>query len=161
MTPQNEDWVKATAVDAEVGEHIFPRMAACEAALESRYGTSALAREANNLFGMKQHKHPIHGTLNLPTKEFLDGDWEIVEASWVKYDTLADCFEDRMDTLRRLSTEYPHYAAALTAADPRTYVTEVSKTWSTDQERAVHVIEIYDELFPDAPAGIDDAGTAT
>ena len=143
MNPTQLDWIKTTAEAATQGNHIFPVMAACEAALESGYGQSALARQGFNLFGMKQHKHPVHGTLNLPTKEFLDGDWEVVQAAWVKYDNFAECFEDRMDTLRRMAPKYPHYAAALAATDPLTYVNEVSQTWSSDPQRAAHVIQVY------------------
>src|SRR6266404_5395695 len=102
MTSAQRDWLKQTAKSAEIAEHIFPQMAACEAALESGFGSSALAREANNLFGMKQHMHPVYGTLSLPTKEFLSGEWQTVEAQWVKYDSIDECFEDRMATLTRL-----------------------------------------------------------
>jgi hypothetical protein len=58
---------------------------------------------------------PIHGTLNLPTKGYLDDHWGVVTAHWVKYDNLAQSFEDRMLTLRRLAPQYPHYVAALAA----------------------------------------------
>jgi flagellum-specific peptidoglycan hydrolase FlgJ len=126
-------------------------MAACEAALESAhvtpqgsiYGASQLAQQANNLFGMKQHSHPVYGTLNLPTKEFLHQQWVTVNADWVKYPDWATCFVDRMATLTRLAPAYPHYAAALAATDPVTYVTEVSRSWSTDPNRGHTVISIY------------------
>lgn len=123
--------------------HIFPQMAAAEAALESGFGTSGLAISDNNLFGMKQHKHPVYGTHVLPTKEFLNGEWTVVNAQWIKYPDWAACFSDRMDTLRRLKDAYPHYAAALAATDATTYVTEVSRTWSTDPQRAAKVISIF------------------
>jgi flagellum-specific peptidoglycan hydrolase FlgJ len=146
MTSAQIQWLFDTAYAAMQAQHIWPEMAACEAALESGYGSSALAREANNLFGMKQHQHPVQGTLSLPTKEFLDGEWTIVNAEWVKYDTVADCFEDRMDTLERLQGVYPHYAAALAAKDVFQYITEVSATWSTDPQRASKVTAIYNEF---------------
>ena len=145
MTPENRTWIETTAIAAGRANHIFPAMAASEAALESEWGQSALFRDGLNAFGMKQHKHPIYGTLNLPTKEYLGGEWEVVEASWVKYDTLEECFEDRMATLKRLQNTYPHYAAALAATDAVTFVTEVSKTWSSDPNRASKVIAIYTE----------------
>lgn len=133
---------KARAQAIQSG-HIFPDMAACEAALESGYGTSGLSISDNNLFGMKQHAHPVFGTHILPTKEFLHGGWVVVNAAWVKYPDFASCFKDRMDTLRRLAPTYPHYAAALAATDPITYVTEVSKTWSTGPARGAECIKIY------------------
>lgn len=125
----------------------FPQMWACEAALESCWGHSELARDGNNLFGMKIHRHsnPEYGVMNLPTREFLGSEWKTVSAEWVKYPDWRACFADRLVTLERLSNVYPHYRAALDAEDPRTYITEVSKTWSTDPERAQKILEIYNE----------------
>lgn len=121
-------------------------MAAAEAALESNYGQSELARDANNLFGMKQHFHPVYQTMTLPTREFEKGEWEKVPgARWVKYPDLASCFADRLSTLKRLAPVYPHYAAALDASDPYGYINEVSATWSTDPLRAAKVIAIYQQ----------------
>jgi len=59
------------------------------------------------------------------------------------------CFEDRMATLRRLCLVYPHYLAALNAGSATTYVNEVSRTWSTDPERANKVLAIYDNIAGD------------
>jgi flagellum-specific peptidoglycan hydrolase FlgJ len=147
MTPSQREWILTTAAAAAEAKHIFPRMAACEAALESGFGSSALARQANNLFGMKQHQHPAYGTVMLPTREFFDGEWTVETDAFVKYGTLEECFEDRMETLARLAPHYPHYAAAIAAADDETYVTEVSKSWSSDPAKASKVIAIFDEVF--------------
>lgn len=148
MNPTQRNWVLQSAGDAAEAKHIFPRMAAAEAALESAYGTSALARLGLNLFGMKQHIHPVYGTLSLPTQEFENGQWVPQVAQWVQYENLQQCFADRMATLERLAPMYPEYQAALTAADPTTYVTEVSKRWSTDPNRAAKVLAIFNEAFP-------------
>jgi flagellum-specific peptidoglycan hydrolase FlgJ len=139
---------EASAQAVKAGQP-FPEMAACEAALESRYGQSDLACEGNNLFGMKQHTHEIFKTLNLPTHEGTPGhpDWKEITAKFVEYPDWSSCFADRLATLQRLSAEYPHYAAALAATDPETYVTEVSKTWSTDTMRAMHVSQIYQDYM--------------
>lgn len=155
MTPTQKQWLDATADAAFAAGHIYPTMSACEAAEESNYGQSTLAREGNNLFGLKSRAHPTHGTLSLPTREYLDGAWEIVSALWVKYPDIKSCFEDRMATLKRLAPSYPHYAEALAATDPYDYVRAVSKTWATDPDRAKHVIAIYEEwLLPDMPNGL-------
>ena len=135
---------KATA-EAQKVNHPFPQMAAAEAALESSWGNSQLAREANNLFGMKQHAHPVCGTVTLPTQEFLDGKWMACSARWVEYPDWSACFADRLATLQRLSNAYPHYKAAIEAQDPETFIREVSKTWSTDPRRAEKVLSIYQE----------------
>jgi flagellum-specific peptidoglycan hydrolase FlgJ len=142
--PQLSFLDRATA-EAVKANHPFPRMAACEAALESSWGNSALALDGHNLFGMKQHTHPVYGTMTLPTREFIGGDWIMVNAGWVSYPDWRACFCDRLATLERLSNAYPHYKAALNAPDAQTYILEVSQTWSTDPDRAKKVLSIYQE----------------
>ena len=138
------DSAKAAAIKAN---YPFPAMTACEAALESGFGASELAREDNNLFGMKQHAHPVYGTMTLPTREFLMGEWKTVTSAWVKYPDWRACFADRLATLERLSNAFPHYKAALDAKDAETYIAEVSKTWSTDPLRGQKVLGIYKEYL--------------
>lgn len=145
LTTDEQNWLISAYQSAREAEHVFPAMAACEAALESNWGQSKLATLANNLFGEKQHQQPIYATMMIPTREFLHGAWVTVSAAWVKYPTLATCFADRMDTLKRLAPEFPNYAAALSAPDAKTYVTAVSKTWATDPQRAEKCITIYSE----------------
>ena len=119
LSPQEQGWFLSTFAAATKAGHIFAPIAACEAALKSSWGQSVLAVKALNLFGMKQCVHPIYGTLNLPTREFLDHTWVTVEAHLVEFPDLATCFTDRMATLTRLAPHYPHYAAALSAKTPR------------------------------------------
>lgn len=147
MNETQIEWVKATAVAAQSAGHIFPEMAASEAGLESAYGQSLLYREGWNAFGMKQHAHPIYGNLALPTKEFLGGDWTVVEAMWIKYPSLVECFTDRMATLNRLKGEYLEYQEALDATDALAYVRAVSRRWSTDPDRAGKCVAIYEAVF--------------
>ena len=92
--------------------------------------------------GMKQHTHPIYGTVNLPTREFLCGKWVVENDDFVKYATRADCFADRQNTLETLAPRYPHYAAALKARTPEEFLTQVSLTWSTGPTRGEECIEI-------------------
>jgi flagellum-specific peptidoglycan hydrolase FlgJ len=143
-------FLSSAAKAAGIGGCIWPDFSACEAALESGYGKSTLARVDNNLFGMKQHKHPIFGTVTLPTEEFVHGQWVRVSAEWVKYPAWSDCFADRMATLRRLAPEkgFEHYAAALAAHDGLTFIREVSQSWSTDPKRAQKVLDIYSRWRP-------------
>lgn len=146
MTPSQAHWITETCRAAQDAHHVFPLMAACEAALESDYGQSFLAKDGCNLFGMKQHQHPEFGTITLPTREFLqDKGWQTVEARWVKYPDAKSCFSDRMITLQRLQNRYPNYGAALRADSPETYIWEVSKTWATDPKRGQNVFNCYRE----------------
>ncbi len=153
MNQEQRAFLDAASAEAEKCNHPFPKMAACEAALESAWGKSKLAQGAFNLFGTKQHAHPIYGTLNLPTREWStagqlgDGQWITVLAQWVQYPSLQACFADRLATLQRLSNAYPHYKAALDARDETAYITEVSKTWSTDPKRAEKCLMIYKDYI--------------
>jgi flagellum-specific peptidoglycan hydrolase FlgJ len=144
--------LKATA-EAIKAAHPFPKMAACEAALESNWGNSHLACDYKNLFGMKAHKHPnpAFGVVRLPTKEFENGEWISTGADWVIYPDWASCFADRLATLKRLASVYIDYAAALAATTAEGYVTAVSKTWSTDPARAEKVLSIYEAYSAISP----------
>jgi flagellum-specific peptidoglycan hydrolase FlgJ len=148
--------VFAAAMEAAV---LFPQAQACEAMVETRWNTTTSALQYRNLFGMKQHEHPIYGTVNLPTDEFKNGDWIQIHADFVNYPSIAACFADRMDTLRKMSTaidpkthspEYPHYIAALAATNPEDFLTQVSRTWSTGPTRGASCIAIlhaHEDLF--------------
>jgi flagellum-specific peptidoglycan hydrolase FlgJ len=142
MTMQEDFLIKASKAARAAG-HIFPNYAACEAALESTWGLSRLAVEANNLFGQKQSHPPAGESFDLPTKEYLRGAWVWVSAEWVKFADWDACFAARMDLLRRLGNLYPAYAAALTARDGASFVTLVSKKWSTDPERGLNVMRVW------------------
>lgn len=140
--------VFAAAMEAAV---LYPQAQACEVMVETTWLTSELGVKDNNLFGMKQHVHPIFGTVNLPTREFLHGGWTTVNADFVKYPTMADCFADRMHTLVTLAAlklpatgllVYPHYAAALKAKTPEEFLAQVSLTWSTGPTRGATCIQI-------------------
>lgn len=138
MSPS--DFLTAAYKAALTAKHPFAEYAACEAALESAWGTSKLALEALNLFGRKQsHDVPVYETLDMPTKEFLHGDWVTVVAHWVKYPSWSACFDDRLALLRRLSM----YAPSLAATNGIDFVKLVSSHWSTDPGRATKVLAIY------------------
>jgi flagellum-specific peptidoglycan hydrolase FlgJ len=146
MGAVQEQFLKDAADAARAAGHLFPEYAACEAALESGWGMSHLAAEANNLFGQKQAHPPLGGTetIALPTREYLHGAWVSVQANWVKFSDWAGCFRERMALLRSLSEAYPNYKAAIGANNGEQFITEVSKTWSTDPGRAGKVLAVYD-----------------
>lgn len=129
--------------------HVWPEFAACEAALESSWGGSELAVHANNLFGQKQSHPPLEGTMTLilPTREFLRDEWVTVRAEWVKFPDWDACFAARMRLLGDLAGRYPHYAEAIIAKTGAGYVTAVSKSWSTDPERAEKILAIHQQHF--------------
>ncbi len=103
--------------------------------------------QANNLFGQKQSHPAIGETLTLATREYVRGAWVTVQAQWVRFADWNACFAERMHLLRSLSVEYPHYAEALAAETGEAYVTAVSKSWSTDPQRAEKVLAVHRQHF--------------
>jgi flagellum-specific peptidoglycan hydrolase FlgJ len=145
---------KATAA-ARAAQHIFPEYAACEAALESGWGSSTLALEANNLFGQKQPHPPRGQSLALPTREYLHGAWTTVSAQWMTFPSWDASFAERMQLLRTLAEEYVHYREALSATAGEQFIAQVSRSWSTDPDRAQKVLAIFREHFGGEPQRID------
>ncbi len=145
MTP--DEFLAKAAEAARAASHIFPEYAACEAALESAWGSSELALQANNLFGQKQAHPPRGSSLLLPTREFLHGAWLTVSAQWMRFSSWQQCFAERMAVLHRLAEACPHYKQALAADTGKDFVQHVSLSWSTDPERATKVLSIYGKHF--------------
>ena len=146
MTSTLQDtFLRQATAAAHAAGHIFPEYAACEAALESNWGQSRLAREAHNLFGQKQSVPALPGTLTvaLATQEFLRGQWVAVPAQWACFRTVEACFRARMALLQRLQHSYAGYSRALHAATGEQFVEEVSRVWSTDPGRAAKALAIH------------------
>jgi flagellum-specific peptidoglycan hydrolase FlgJ len=155
MDIEQIELLKQWESEANDAGHPFPEAAACEAALESAYGKSYLAIHGLNLFGMKQHKEHLFETLTLPTREATGKNdllgnpiFETIEAPFIKYPTLKDCFADRLATLKRLQDEpdFTRYKIALNATTPEDFIVNVSKKWSTDPNRGAKVLSILKQF---------------
>jgi len=163
LSPQ-EYFLRRACDAARAAGHLFPEYAACEAALESGWGQSRLATEANNLFGQKQSADAPSGfaTLSLSTREFLHGRWVTVIAHWACFADQASSFRARMALLRRLEHSYPAYARALAATTGEAFIEEVSRAWSTDPQRAQKVLAIHRQhsarFLPLVPAAVAASG---
>ncbi|HSE49746.1 MAG TPA: glucosaminidase domain-containing protein [Terriglobales bacterium] len=115
-----------------------PGVTVAQAALESAWGRSRLATEANNYFGIK-----VHGgmpSIALPTVEIVAAAPVRVVARFARYASMADCFHDRDAILARV----PLYAEARAAsADPEAFTRALAKRWATDPQYADKVLAIY------------------
>ena len=79
---------------------IVPAVVAAQAALESAWGMSELAREANNLFGVKAGKSWDGPTYTLPTREFdPEHGWWTVPAAFRAYGDWIECIRDYGDII--------------------------------------------------------------
>ncbi len=65
-----------------------------EGALESAWGASQLAERGMNLFGVKADPSWKGPTIEMRTREYLHGAWEIVPAPWRQYSNWLECIDD-------------------------------------------------------------------
>jgi flagellar rod assembly protein/muramidase FlgJ len=95
MTPEEFIATIAPAAKASAAKTGIPAsFVVAQAALESGWGESKLARFGFNLFGVKADKAWKGNTLTMNTREFLHGEWVAVPASWRKYADWLGCLDD-------------------------------------------------------------------
>ncbi len=87
------------AIEASVGKNIFPSVFLAQAALESGWGESSLAKKYNNFFGIKADKSWTGKKVNLKTREEYDGVSQYENAAFRVYDSPRDSFFDRTNFL--------------------------------------------------------------
>ena len=77
-------------------EKILPSLTIAQAILESDWGRSELARNANALFGIKAHTDPTHKkTYTKTTWEYSNGKYIQIEAKFKAYDSWEESVKDR------------------------------------------------------------------
>ena len=158
---ERQAFLDAAMKAAEEAGHPWAEYAACEAALESNWGRSMLARKANNLLGQKQgSKFPLpYPCCNLQTEEVrpqghpgqgrpLTGGRVMEQAVWPVFPDWKTCFAERMALLKRLPSRY---GAALAATSGEEFVRQVSLSWATDPERGGKVLAIHRQYFEQPP----------
>jgi flagellar protein FlgJ len=114
-----------------------------QAILESYWGSSRLAREANNYFGIKaQTRSGSAGTVWFDVWEVIGGRNVMQSQPFRAYDTVADSFVDH----GRFFTENGRYARALAARDdPQQFAREVNRAgYATDPAYASKLIGLMD-----------------
>lgn len=93
-----EEFLKQLIPAAQACQHthgIPASFTLAQAILESGWGSSLLAREVRNLFGVKADRSwrgPVH---TMETKEYVKGKPVMVQARWRAYRTWEECLEDR------------------------------------------------------------------
>ena len=110
-----------------------------QAALESGWGSSLLATEAKNLFGVKADKSWTGDVWLHNTREFLHGKWVVVEAKWRKYADWQGCMDDHAEFL----TSNPRYKAAFDCGRGDDFCRAIAKAgYATDPTYAEKIISI-------------------
>ena len=140
MTPQN--FIAAISEAAKKSAKVTKIPASftiAEAALESGWGTSKLAVEGFNLFGVKADRSWNGDTLSINTKEFLKGRWVIIPALWRKYTTWLECIQDHAAFL----LDNPRYKPAFQHNDGAGFATAVAAAgYATDPDYASKIISV-------------------
>ncbi len=97
----------AAAASASMRQSKIPAsFTIAEGALESGWGSSVLYEKAKNIFGVKVYPGWKGEILTLPTREYINERWEMVEAKWCIYHTYLECI---LDHARFILTE-PRYS---------------------------------------------------
>ncbi len=121
-----------------------------QAALESGWGRSLLARQGKNLFGVKADRAWTGETLAMSTREFLKGEWVQIQALWRRYTTWQDSLDDHGAFFRKNK----RYAPCFTAKDAIDFAQQVQACgYATDPayaEQIIKLIKQYDLLKLDA-----------
>ncbi len=91
---------KACEIARQKGAVFNEAVVTAQGALESNWGKSYLAQKANNLFGIKAGKDWKGETIELPTKEYVNGKWIEVIARWRKYPSWNLCIVDYANLIK-------------------------------------------------------------
>lgn len=131
MGPAAQASAQATGVPAS--------FTVAEAALESGWGSSQLAQEAMNLFGVKADQSWQGAVLTMNTREYLDGTWVMVPALWRKY---AD-WQGSMDDHAAFLHQNPRYADCFVCTSGDAFANAVAQAgYATDPDYAAKITSI-------------------
>ena len=113
-----------------------------QAALESGWGESLLARQGKNLFGVKADPAWRGEVLMLNTREFLRGAWVTVPAHWRKYADWQACIDDQAAFLR----QNRRYAACFACTTGAAFARAVAQAgYATDPEYAAKLVSVIEQ----------------
>ncbi len=119
-----------------------------QAALESRWGNSQLALQANNLFGIKADPGWTGPTIEMGTQEIVTGGSVAEMATWRRYPSWQACIADHAQFF--LVNE--RYKEALDYQSGAAFAQAIAKAgYATDTQYAAKIIEIIDQYGLEKP----------
>lgn len=133
----------AVIMAAAHGLAISPEGAAAHAANESAWGSSGLAVDACNLFGLKRGSSWAGPVVTLPTWEVVNGQRVETTAEFRAYSSWRESIADYADVIARV---YPWAAAH--AHEPFQFlwgIFQMSPKWATDPAAMHKAVAILDE----------------
>ncbi|WP_255463114.1 glycoside hydrolase family 73 protein [Lactobacillus sp. 3B(2020)] len=125
--------------------HVYASITMAQAILESDWGSSKLAADYHNLFGIKGEGE---NSKVLSTKEYTNGKWVVIKGRFRVYDSWADSIKDHTQLMVK-GTAYnqQNYQEVINATDYQTAARALQKAgYATDPDYAqklINVIKTY------------------
>nr|WP_289628185.1 glucosaminidase domain-containing protein [Listeria ilorinensis] len=133
------------AQEIQQEEGILTSITLAQAILESNWGESDLAQEANNLFGVKASGDVPK--VNMKTKEYVDGKWIEIQADFRKYDDWNASLDDHAQLfLRGTSWDKDKYKPVIEASGyEEAALALVTAGYATDPDYAYKLIDLIEQ----------------
>lgn len=141
-------FIQAIAPEAQAMQkqyHVYASITMAQAILESDWGSSKLAADYHNLFGIKGEGA---NSKVLSTKEYTNGKWVVIKGRFRVYDSWADSIKDHTRLMVK-GTAYnqQNYQEVINATDYQTAAKALQKAgYATDPDYAqklINVIKTY------------------
>jgi flagellum-specific peptidoglycan hydrolase FlgJ len=139
-TRQQQEFINLIAPGAIAGQHRYGVPAAvtiAQAIEESSWGSSSLAADDHNLFGIKG-TGPA-GSVSLPTSEYLNGQWVTINAAFRVYHNVAESISDHAELL---ATSGYYQRAMADRAVPDAFANDLTGVYATDPDYGANLIAL-------------------
>lgn len=139
--------IKTGAINTWHEYQVLPSITGAQAALESGYGTSALARPPyNNQFGIKASADWTGRTVTMPTREYVNGNWISIEASFRAYDDKNQSVTDHGSFFTSTAWRLENYKHVVGETDYKKACWALQNAgYATDQGYAQKLINIIEQ----------------
>lgn len=144
-TASEEQFVKVMAEKCQTKctqAKLLPSLCIAQACLESAYGTSELAVQANNLFGIKQGSSWTGAVYNKQTKEWDGSKYITITAPFRKYNTMVACVEDYIAKLTGME-RYKNLVGCTDIATACEYIREDG--WATSPTYTENLLKVVEK----------------
>lgn len=136
------DQILPAALSCQRSSGIPASFTLAQAALESGWGASLLARRGCNLFGVKADRGWRGPTVPMKTREVINGKSVIVPAEWRAYANWLECLKDRADFF----LQNPRYAHCfLEHTGPGWARAVYAAGYATDPDYPAKLIAVMDD----------------
>ncbi|MFV0529694.1 MAG: glucosaminidase domain-containing protein [Lachnospiraceae bacterium] len=141
--------IASSAIKSAAKYNIFPSIMMAQAILESGWGQSALALQANNLFGIKGDYNGQSVTMDTQ-EELEDGSKVTVSAQFRKYPSVLESLNDNGDLIRNGTSWNSSYYSGAWRENAKSYkeaAQGLQGKYATDSGYAaklINIIETYD-----------------